>query len=51
MSSMSLNRKDRRLNSRRVGTGGVPSVEKLLTTAAVTAAFAVLTCVLLGVLR
>jgi len=51
MSSMSLNGKGRRLNFRPAGADRLPSLEALLTTAAVIAAFAMLTCILLGVIR
>jgi hypothetical protein len=51
MSSMSLNGKGRRLSFRLAGAGGLPSLEAMLTTAAVIAAFAMLTCILLGVIR
>jgi hypothetical protein len=51
MSSMSLNEKGRRLSFRPAGADRLPSLEALLTTAAVIAAFAMLTCILLGVIR
>jgi hypothetical protein len=50
MSSMSLNRKGRRLSFQPEGAGGLPSAEGLLISAAVIAAFAMLTCILLGVI-
>jgi hypothetical protein len=48
MSSMNVNRKDRRPALRLAGGGGLPSLEGVLTSIAVIAAFALLACILLG---
>lgn len=50
MSSMSLNRKGRHRNLRLASAGALPSVEGLLISAALIAAFTLLTCILLGVI-